>query len=78
MRQGRADIDGAHDRKREPQANRVSPGAVSSIGIHPIRLESIEMFPGRGYESPISRPSTMPGKPGLGGEVFPKGSQGKR
>lgn len=40
--------------KREPIPHKVSPAAVSEIGIHHIRGSSLPMYEGRGLKAPMA------------------------
>jgi len=38
--------------KVEPKARAVSPSAVVNIGVHQVRTHEINLYEGRGYQSP--------------------------
>jgi hypothetical protein len=75
-KQGRASISGPHDRKVEPTAKGVNPGAVSYLGNHlgnhasdgggTMNLRPTPWDAGRGYHAP-----------GIGTKTHGRGSQGK-
>jgi hypothetical protein len=65
MKQGTANNSDS-GRKREPIAHAVSPAAVSEIGIHEARVNSLPLYEGRGLEAPMQ-----------GTTNHPTGSQGK-
>lgn len=52
--------------KTEPIAHAVNPAAVSEIGIHSIRANSLPLYEGRGLEAPMQ-----------GTTIHHTGSQGK-
>lgn len=66
MKQGRAQSSQVGDTKREPIAHAVNPAAVSEIGIHQARSNSLPLYEGRGIEAPMQ-----------GTTNHPTGSQGK-
>jgi len=65
MKQGKATVDGAYDRKREPIAHAVSETAVSQMGMA-LRYTGRALYEGRGLEAPMA-----------GEENHKHGSQGR-
>jgi hypothetical protein len=65
MKQGNGNSTNS-GQKREPIAHAVSPAAVSEIGIHQVRANSLPLYEGRGLEAPMQ-----------GQTNHPTGSQGK-
>jgi hypothetical protein len=66
MKQGRATTSMIGSTKQEPVSRAVNVAAVSEIGIHEVRVNSLPLYEGRGLEAPMA------------GETSHKtGSQGK-
>lgn len=66
MKQGQANTSSVASTKREPIAHAVSPAAVSEIGVHESRVNSLPLYEGRGLEAPMQ-----------GSTTYTSGSQGK-
>lgn len=58
MKQGRATTSFVGSTKTEPVSNAVNPAAVSEIGIHQVRTNSLPLYEGRGLQAPMVSETT--------------------